>query len=982
LIQLFGNITTPASDIAGPITLGLMAVHERFDTALILLGGLLGAVFGQLIWTLLGHVQKMVSPLNVQTVLKRGAIPFAVFLPQITYLCQGKALLFAPFISFFGLAFGIVLLSLLEKKDKRKIFFAHPTESDYTPVDFFTHGSVITLGTGVGWFIQSLPGMAVTVGGGLWFALSVGIGFWIVSLLFAALVGLFFSKKTFDQIYMALGLSLLPLALLPLQTLGWIDYLKAGNVVTRQLAAWLPVVLPVLVGTGFVAILIVSLLGLRRQTVETSPAWEELFRALMLILGVPLLLYAVAYNPLGAAFHQQALTGSLDLFNEGESLGVAQAMLSGKLPFKEIFLRHGFLSDAVSGLAAIQWFGVSVASLRMLMVLLAPLGLVAIYLLAIFCLPWIWALLLSIVLLTGHLGTIPMTRFFFPIIGFIFTLYFIQRGRWIILVFSGLVTVLSLIASHTAGIIALVGNLFLMTAYTLFGQSSLKNRVIQFGIYLGATVLCLLPWWLYLGMSGSLGAYFSNFSWVITQYTAVYGLPISSWMENPPIMQMLLFALPPGVVVVGALMIIQAVKTIRQTGIFPWNVLVLVVFTGMLWMRFLSRSDFSYLADVLPMAAMLMAFFIYRLTAKQQLLRGIVFAALLPAAFFPQSGYTTLPELAGAFGEKNKIAIDGLKSGKSERLENLFLPGQEAAALDQVIEYLEGQVGTTESFYDFSNQPLLYFLVPRKPVVKTLSTSTAATFEQQLDVIRHLSNADLKSVLFQGSHRTPMALDNIPSVVRQYAISEYLLQTFSPTAVIANWVMLSPPIEGLDPDVKAIAALKKPVELHALPLQWGALGKYDPNQGGTVGRYLATAGIKAVDAKDVTVTARGETIRVAGVNQTVRLELVRAQGQSKPANVLVMAMTVDTQLDKKQAVLSWGGDPQQTIAFTLQGDQKTHRYAFRLGALPAWVYADSQSKLTLAMPGGGWTWESAVLLQVKDISELAVKTASQGVGSK
>jgi len=975
ILRQLNLIGSDVNEVVGLLAMGLISPYEQLSAVLMLVGGIIGAILGQWLWLAIAQVQRLLGHLPVITAMKRAAVPFAVFLPQLTYLYQGCSLIIFPVVAFLGLAIGFILLAFLEQRDKRKIFFANPTENDYHPIGVFTHGGIIALGSGVGWFIQSLPAVqtsASAAGGGLWFALGIGIIVWILSLLVAALIGLFYSKQTFDQVYLGVALALLPMAFLPLQTTGLLYYLEQGKTIIERQVSWLPMLLGGVAVIASLAFLVINLIQLRRQPAEVNPAWEELFRALMLIVAIPFLIYAVAYWPAGPAYSRNILVGPLDLFREGESLSAAQAMLMGRLPFKEILLRHGFLADVVSGLTAIQWFGSTVESYRLLLALLAPLGLVAIYLLAIFCLPWLWALLLTLTILTGHLGTVPMTRFFFPLVGFIFTLYFIQRHRWPVLIFSGLFTAFSLIASFTAGIMALSGHIVLLAGYMLFGPNKWKIRLAQFSIYLGATFLALLPWWFYLAMSGSLAAYFENFSWILSYYTSVFGLPLPGLGDHPTITQILLFALPPVAILSGVLAIISALKTIRETGFLPWNILLLLTLTGLFWMRFVSRSEFSFLQDALPIAGMLIAFFLYRLTAHQRLVRGLILAAFLPALFIPQPGKLVLPELAGSFGNKHKIQIKGMCQSKAERLNQVYLPTEQAKHLDQLVEYLEGQVGTSETFYDFSNQPLLYFLVPRRPVIRSLSTAGLATFSQQLQAIHNLANADIKAVVFQGKPFADVALDGIPSVVRQYAVSEYLLQNFVPVRQIGNWVIFVPNQKDLVPTPRAVAGLDIPLDLYQLPLRWGDLGKYDPGQGGTVARFVLPAAEKAVAPAGVTATAQGGVLQISDYAGSVQIHLTCQANEGKLGNVLVVQLKASAGLDGKTAILSWSkANRNHRVMFTVKGDNQTHRYAFRVGAFPTWIHQKAIRDIYLELPQGGWTWESTTLLRVQDIPELA-----------
>lgn len=975
--MLFAGRAWPVSDsngIVGPMALGLPAAGGGLKAWLLVACGLAGAWLGQWLWTLLAQVQRLIAQLPVQTALKRAAFPFAAFLPQVTGLMQGRVDLHYSAAAFVLAAVGLLVAALAEQRDKRKIFVAHPTETEYQPLGLFTYGAVIALFGGVGWFLQTLgvgPAEA-----GLWLPLGLGLAGWIVSLLAAWGLSALFRQQTFDQVYMALALALLPLALLPLNTFSGVQYLVRGQVVAEHALGSLAWWLLIAAAVGLLAVLTLALLGLRRQPLERTPSWEELFRALMLILAIPCLLLAVAFWPAGGAYSQAALTGALDPWKDGEALAVAQAVLQGHLPFKEILLRHGFLTDVVSGLTAVSWLGPTVGAFRLWLNYLAPVGLVALYLLSVFCLPWPWALMYTLAVLTGAAGTIPQARFFFPLVGFIFTLYYLQRPRWPVLLLSALFTILSLLASYTAGLTALAGHVALLAVYTLWGKKEWLQRAAHLGIYLGGVAIISLPWWLYLAMSGSLGAYFENFAWVLKAYGPVFGLPLPGWGDAPGLAAQITFLLPPVALAAGVLMWLAEWRSQTEGESPLWNVLLLLVVLGAFWMRFLGRGDWAFLQDALPLAVMLLAFLLYQLSRRQRRLRALIFLLALLPAFLPSAGTRTLAAWAGGFGWKTRLPVEGLSQGQSERLQKTFLPAEQAAALDQGVSYLEGQVGTGDQFFDFSNQPLWYFLVPRLPVVSALASIEQATLDQQRDIIRTLATTAVKAVITAPPLADPESPDQISPVVRQYAVAEYLLRAFVPAAVAGGNVVLLPSQEGFVPDPAAVAAWMKPLPLLGLPAVWGDLSKYDPSQGGVRVRYAPAAGSQAVEPAGLTVTAAADSVTIGSSEAPVRLTLNAPAGNTASGNVLVLKLAVPETLAGRTAALSWGESGSGARAtFTLRPSGEGRRYVFRVGSWPSWAWAKDRNRLVLELPGGGWQWSGAELMYVADAPEAAPPAA-------
>jgi hypothetical protein len=966
--QTWGAGSAGALGVAGPMALWLVNPHQATLACLLLAGGLAGALAGYWAWLGLAFLQCQLAPLPVSAALKRAALPFVAFLPQLTYLILGCPAGVWPWAACLVFSLGVLLLALAERKDKRKIFFAFPTESEYEPSSIFTHGALITLGGGMGWYVQSLPSLANSLISGLWFPVLIGGVVWILSLALAQVLGLLYTKHTFNQIYQAVALSSLPLALLPLQSLGWTRYAPALAAAGGYQIHALPAVLAVTAGLAALVVLVICLLRLSPRPVETQPAWEELFRALMLVAAIPLLIIAAAFAPGGSLLGTGSLAGPLDFFREGEPLASAQAIILGRLPFKEILFRHGFLTDAVMGLSAVSGFGGTVESLRLISAWLLPLGVLGIYYLGVFCLPWMWVLVVMTVLLSGKLGMVGGTRFLFAYVGFVFTFLYLQRERWPFLIGSGVATVLAVIASFSAGLLALAGHGVLLAAYALFGPAVNKRRWLGLALYAGAVVLGMLPWWLYLGMSGSLGDYFANFSWVLTQASQAFCLPVPAWGPDPSAASVLLFLLPPVLVVLGIWSLAASAPKSRERGL-SWNVLLLATLAFLLWMRFLQRGEQDFLKETLPVCALLGAFFLFRWSLSSAFLRAALLGGALLWTFVPTTGGASLPQVAGQFGTKNLVSTAGLTQSKLPGLGAVCLPPAQAQAAADLAGYLDGQVGTTETFYDFSNRPLLYFLVPRRPVVQSLLTASLTTPEQQLDAIQRLADAQVKTVVFGTAGDVP--LGGVWPEVRQYLLAEYLLHKFTPLTVKGGCVLLGPRGENPTPDAEAAAALQHPLLLGALPAAWGQLSKYDPGQGTGAGALSPADGVKSVQPAGLTVTAQNEELAVGASSQEVTLALKAQPDESKSPNVLSLQLKVPPELDGASAVLAWGDKASgRWVSFRLVGDGLTHAYVLRLGSIPGWVLAGKIETLQLKVPAGGWAWEKGSFLAVRDIPQL------------
>ena len=68
----------------------------------------------------------------------------------------------------------------------------------------------------------------------------------------------------------------------------------------------------------------------------------------------------------GLFAYSGAVDGNMDMVHEGDKLAHYDALRDGKLPFRDIYIFHGFGDEVVKPLLACRWFGESVTALRRL----------------------------------------------------------------------------------------------------------------------------------------------------------------------------------------------------------------------------------------------------------------------------------------------------------------------------------------------------------------------------------------------------------------------------------------------------------------------------------------------------------------------------------------------------------------------------------------------------------------------------------------
>lgn len=108
---------------------------------------------------------------------------------------------------------------------------------------------------------------------------------------------------------------------------------------------------------------------------DRSRRWRNRGWRILAIVVVPLLVYVLGLDP--------DIHGPVDYFHEGERLVPLDAMWRGEVPYRDFYLQHGLLENALFPLLAGRLFGHTLEALRTMEMIIHPLVYVAYYLLGL-----------------------------------------------------------------------------------------------------------------------------------------------------------------------------------------------------------------------------------------------------------------------------------------------------------------------------------------------------------------------------------------------------------------------------------------------------------------------------------------------------------------------------------------------------------------------------------------------------------------------
>ena len=235
-------------------------------------------------------------------------------------------------------------------------------------------------------------------------------------------------------------------------------------------------------------------------------AWQRCLRPFVFLIVIPLLLFVALYD--------SNIDGGIDLFHEGESVTPAFESLHGKLPFRDIYLQHGWGVNLLRARLSFSLFGVSVASMRKLWY-----GDVSGYLVAA---SWVGVYLLLYSLFRRKIWIVPAflllvladvlinDRHLLPFLSI--SLLAAGKGRSRMPLFlAGALSAIGFFYSLDTGLYATaIGTAFILLSAVGDRTQSLQSSAEHMASYGGGWVLGALPFIGYLAWHGILGDFLAN----------------------------------------------------------------------------------------------------------------------------------------------------------------------------------------------------------------------------------------------------------------------------------------------------------------------------------------------------------------------------------------------------------------------------------------------------------------------------------------
>jgi hypothetical protein len=459
----------------------------------------------------------------------------------------------------------------------------------------------------------------------------------------------------------------------------------------------------------------------------------------------------------------------INFFEDGHALLPASEYLRGERPYRDTQPAHGLIEDGGFDVIAMQLGGVHVGAAVKARAVVGNCVTVALYFVAFAATgsaeAAFFAVMLSI--LTGALRT--SIRFLAPLIAlaFLCAAVRLRRPRWF--AYAAFATVI-------CGLVSLDFAAYTFLTLIVAGvrmRSSVRPAVI--GLAAGT-----IPLFLTLALFGILDDFF-RVTFIETlaassAYTLTFFTPTAALAELrafPDVLAALLHRDTFPYLFWCAAAVFTGVTVTRRASRRLEPLILLGVWTTATAVSYAERHHlyFGMIAAVMAMYVVL------RLLRTQRAMAFVVIAALIVLAA-PSTHLGVIGAMRQARGPTDPRWVE---VKELPRARGALFHEADARTIAAARQYVERSLAPDETFLDFTNSGLLYFLLGRDNPIREYEVAFYESQEAQREVIRRLeSNPKVRAVLLPVTPQARFTVDGIPNADRAPLVWHYIRTNFSP----------------------------------------------------------------------------------------------------------------------------------------------------------------------------------------------------------
>jgi hypothetical protein len=479
------------------------------------------------------------------------------------------------------------------------------------------------------------------------------------------------------------------------------------------------------------------------------------------------------------------LTPRVNLFEDGHSLLPASEMLHGKRPYRDIVPGHGLIADGLLDWAAMHLGARDIADVLRVRAIAAAILPAAIYFVALAAtgsaeaavLAFLFAASLTI---TGTPWARPVSAIeampgFRPIPSLLAlaacaVALRMRSRRW--LAIAGGLAVLAELTSVEFGFYAIV----ICIVAALRASAAWRGRRSALLAVLGGAAIVAVPAALIMLIRGWLGAYLHTMLVELPPLSEAYSILLFHFPDAykdlstfPEIIAALFIPRTVWFVLWCLIAIGTAIGfTQRAGGRRLEPILILGVWTVVAALSFAERTNVYFLATA--------AICVVASVSAAPTLRWVAVVILILMAAPTARLVTLAAKLRNRGNVSGYVRYDALPRARG----GWFEPDN-ARRLAAAQAFIDRALQPGETFFDFANMPILFYLFDRRCPVRHYETPFYEGEELQRDVIARLeSDRSVRAALMQFPNQGFVAIDGVPNAVRAPLVAQYLREHFTP----------------------------------------------------------------------------------------------------------------------------------------------------------------------------------------------------------
>ena len=469
-----------------------------------------------------------------------------------------------------------------------------------------------------------------------------------------------------------------------------------------------------------------------------------------------------------------------DLFEDSHDLLPASEMLRGEKPYRDIIPTHGLIQDSILPYTAMRTGSETLGRALKVRGLLGGVNVIANHALATAATgsPEVG---IAAVFLGMMTGTAAGTSRVLPALAALVIIASAVRRRdprWLAL--AGAAVVISILTSLDFGAFALLT--ILVAALRFRGQRLRAMKYTAIG-GVGAAIVAFIA----LGIYGIAGDFVRVTLFEIAPLTAAYALPPFTTpgalapIANVPEVLAGLFEKSASLYVVWPLVAIGAAVALTRgerggprRRARDESLLIIAIFFLVSGLSYAERHHLYWQFVTAPLVAVA----IFRLfRSRAPLIRACAPAAVVAALMAAQP--TLHIAIAGALRRAHGPIEPGWRELGLSRARGALISDRDAANIDIVYRYALPRLAEGETFFDFSNRGLLYFLLDRDCPIRQPEVAFYQTPALQREVIARIeANPRIRFAIVSASVDAA-SVDGVPNSVRAPLVWNYIQEHFA-----------------------------------------------------------------------------------------------------------------------------------------------------------------------------------------------------------